>query len=78
MDSRALRLTWPAGTRIFEVDRSDVLDFKTIAFAGVTPAPDGTRVMVPADLRTDWVSALVDAGFRPDQPTAWLADAQRI
>ena len=31
-------------------------------------------VVVPVDLRTDWVAALVDHGFRSGEPVAWLAE----
>jgi methyltransferase (TIGR00027 family) len=33
---------------------------------------------VPADLREDWASALLDSGFRPEEPTAWLAEGLLI
>jgi methyltransferase (TIGR00027 family) len=30
------------------------------------------------DLRDDWPTALLDAGFAPDQPTAWIAEGLLI
>jgi methyltransferase (TIGR00027 family) len=74
LDSRAYRLTWPAGTTVFEIDQPDVIDFKsrTLADLGVEPTSD--RRTVSIDLRNDWPAALKDAGFDPDLPTAWSAE----
>ncbi|ALE83137.1 SAM-dependent methyltransferase [Pseudonocardia sp. HH130629-09] len=74
LDARALRLPWPAGTTVFEVDQPKVLDFKdgVVAEAGMTPT--ARRVTVPVDLRHDWPAALAAAGFDPARPTAWLAE----
>ncbi|MFD5466871.1 SAM-dependent methyltransferase [Kitasatospora sp. NPDC127059] len=70
LDTRALRLDWPAGTTVFELDLPEVLEFKE---AVLGPA-GGTRTVVPADLREDWAPALTAAGFHPGAPTAWLAE----
>ncbi|MCB0948485.1 MAG: class I SAM-dependent methyltransferase [Mycobacterium sp.] len=74
LDSRAFRLSWPAGTTVFEIDQPKVLEYKaaTLALHGVSPAADRHEVAV--DLRQDWPAALVKAGFDRDQPTAWLAE----
>jgi O-methyltransferase involved in polyketide biosynthesis len=34
----------------------------------------GCRVTVEADLRRDWATPLRQAGFRPEEPTFWLAE----
>ncbi|HVV23801.1 MAG TPA: SAM-dependent methyltransferase [Pseudonocardiaceae bacterium] len=67
MDTRALRLPWPAGTRVVELDLPDTLAFKDAVLR--TP-----RTTVAADLRDDWPTALAIAGWRSDLPTAWLAE----
>ncbi|KUI37133.1 SAM-dependent methyltransferase [Mycobacterium sp. GA-2829] len=74
LDSRAYRLTWPAGTTVYEIDQPKVLEYKseTLTRHGVEPA--ATRREVPMDLRYDWPAALRDAGFDPAEPTAWLAE----
>ncbi|WP_226362029.1 SAM-dependent methyltransferase [Pseudonocardia sp. ICBG1142] len=74
LDARALRLPWPAGTTVFEVDQPKVLDFKdgVVAEAGITPT--ARRITVPVALRHDWPAALTAAGFDPARPTAWLAE----
>ncbi|GAB0101535.1 class I SAM-dependent methyltransferase [Nocardia sp. JMUB6875] len=72
LDARAYRLEWPSGTRIFELDQPKVLAFKARALADDRPAADRREVAI--DLRQDWPTALLDKGFEPDQPTAWLAE----
>lgn len=74
LDTRAYRLEWPVGTRVFEIDQPRVLDFKhgVLAENGAEPACD--RQAVAADLREEWPQALRDAGFDPARPTAWLAE----
>ncbi|WP_135451401.1 class I SAM-dependent methyltransferase [Mycobacterium sp. DL99] len=74
LDSRAYRLEWPAGTTVFEIDQPKVLEYKsaTLAEHGVEPAAQ--RREVPVDLRFDWPTALREAGFDAQQPTAWLAE----
>ncbi|MET8430021.1 SAM-dependent methyltransferase [Nocardia sp. NPDC004860] len=72
LDARAYRLEWPSDTRIFELDQPKVLAFKARALADGEPVAD--RREVPVDLRQDWPKALLDKGFEPDRPTAWLAE----
>lgn len=74
LDSRAYRLDWPAGTTVFEIDQPKVLDYKstTLTEHGVLPAAD--LHAVPVDLRYDWPTALVEAGFDASAPAAWLAE----
>jgi methyltransferase (TIGR00027 family) len=73
-DTRAFRLPWPAGTRLFELDRADVLVEKEQAMraAGVRPVCD--RRVVAADLAGPWSEALVEAGFRRAQAASWLLE----
>ncbi|MEU4521489.1 class I SAM-dependent methyltransferase [Amycolatopsis sp. NPDC024027] len=74
LDSRAYRLPWPAGTVVYEVDRPEVLEFKTRTLAGLGAEPTADRRVVAADLREDWAAALRAAGFDPARPTAWSAE----
>jgi methyltransferase (TIGR00027 family) len=78
LDSRAFRLDWLAGTRLFELDLPGVLEFKDRVLAQTGARPRCARVVVPVDLREDWGSALRDAGFDPALPTAWLAEGLLI
>ncbi len=74
LDSRAYRLPWPAGTRVFEIDQPKVLEYKAARLAEHGVAPAAECIQVAMDLRFDWPKALKDAGFDPEQPTAWLAE----
>ncbi|HEY2060700.1 MAG TPA: SAM-dependent methyltransferase [Amycolatopsis sp.] len=74
LDARAFRLDWPEGTRLFELDLPDVLEFKDSVLAARSAEPRCERVVVPVDLRDDWPAALREAGFAPGRPTAWLAE----
>ncbi|MGH3687994.1 MAG: class I SAM-dependent methyltransferase [Pseudonocardiaceae bacterium] len=74
LDTRAFRLDWPAGTRLFEVDLPDVLEFKEQVLLAQAARPACERITVHADLRDDWPTALRDAGFDVGHPTAWLAE----
>ena len=74
LDARALRLGWPSGTTVFEVDQPRVLGFKDEVIDSVGGTPTARRVTVPVDLRHDWPAALTAAGFDPRLPTAWLAE----
>jgi methyltransferase (TIGR00027 family) len=74
MDTRALRLEWPAGTTVYEVDRDDVFDRKEAVLARVQARPASERRIVRADLAQPWKHRLLDAGFDPSRPAAFLAE----
>jgi methyltransferase (TIGR00027 family) len=74
LDSRAYRLSWPAGTTVFEVDQPQVIEFKTATLTGLGAQPTADRRAVAVDLRDDWPSSLTKAGFDPAQRTAWIAE----
>nr|AQZ37097.1 N-methyltransferase [Actinosynnema pretiosum subsp. pretiosum] len=74
LDARAFRLPWPGGTVVFEVDLPDVLGFKERVVREVGAEPSCDRRVVAADLRSDWVAALVAAGLDREAPVAWLAE----
>ena len=74
LDSRAYRLTWPAGTTVYEIDQPEVIEFKTTTLAELGAEPTTKRRTVAMDLRYDWPSALIEEGFDPNQPAAWSAE----
>jgi methyltransferase (TIGR00027 family) len=74
LDSRAYRLDWPADTTVFEIDQPKVLGYKTSTLDAHGAVPKARRIPVAVDLRDDWPSALIAAGFDPTKPTAWLAE----
>ena len=74
LDTRAFRLAWPAGVRVFEVDLPGVLDFKDQVLAAEGALPLSERIAVEADLGGAWGEALAAAGHRADEPTAWVME----
>jgi methyltransferase (TIGR00027 family) len=74
LDARAYRLDWPDGMTVFEVDQPQVIEFKTATLADMGATPTADRRAVAIDLRNDWPTALVDAGFDTSLPTAWIAE----
>lgn len=74
LDTRAFRLSWPEGVRLFELDLPEVLSFKEGVLATRSATPTCRRVAVGVDLREDWARALVAAGFLAEEPTAWLVE----
>jgi methyltransferase (TIGR00027 family) len=74
LDARAYRLAWPAGMTVFEIDQPSVIEFKTAMMSQLGAEPTADRRPVAVDLRDDWPKALLDAGFEPVRPTAWIAE----
>jgi methyltransferase (TIGR00027 family) len=72
MDSRAFRLEFPAGCRVFEIDQPEVLDDKAAKLGDATPRCE--RITVPVDLREDWPAALRAAGLDRAAPAFWLLE----
>ncbi|NUS56400.1 MAG: SAM-dependent methyltransferase, partial [Streptomycetaceae bacterium] len=78
MDSRAFRMEWPEGTRLFEVDTADPLDFKASVLRRERAVARCERIPVAVDLRADWPDALAAAGHVPSLRTAWIAEGLLI
>ncbi|MYX98313.1 SAM-dependent methyltransferase [Streptomyces sp. SID486] len=78
MDSRAFRMDWPEGTRLFEVDTAAPLDFKASVLRQEGAAARCERIPVAVDLREDWPGALAAAGHDPMAPTVWIAEGLLI
>ena len=74
LDTRAYRLDWPTGTSIFELDQPSVLLEKEqiLHSAGARTVCD--RKTIQVDLTGPWKEALIQAGFEPGQPSAWLLE----
>ncbi len=74
LDTRAFRLSWPVGTRLFELDQSPVLKYKEqiLHSAGVQPACE--RQAIEVDLTAPWQERLIQAGFDPGRPSGWLLE----
>lgn len=54
LDTRAFRLPWPDGVRLYELDLREVLRFKDRVLAARTAIARCERTVVPVDLREDW------------------------
>ncbi|MEU1510396.1 class I SAM-dependent methyltransferase [Kitasatospora sp. NPDC005748] len=78
MDSRAFRMDWPEGTRLFEVDTAAPLDFKASVLRQERAVARCDRSTVAVDLREDWPGALAAAGHDPAAPTVWIVEGLLI
>lgn len=72
MDTRCYRLAWPAGTRVFELDRAEVFAYKNAVLH--RHAPRCERHCIPVDLRLDWQRPLLEAGFQASAQTIWIVE----
>lgn len=74
MDARAFRLEWPPGTRLYELDRPEVLSAKdtVVDYLGIHPSCE--RHTVGANLEQPWEQALLDAGYEVQEPSVWLIE----
>lgn len=72
MDSRSYRLNFPPGTKVFELDQPDVLKYKDEKLAKVKP--NCHRLAIEVDLREEWQSKLIEAGFNPTERTLWSVE----
>ena len=72
MDSRAYRLSFPDGTRIFELDKSEVLSLKQERLGEAMPQCE--RHAVAVDLQGEWQNILLKAGMDPSEPALWLVE----
>jgi methyltransferase (TIGR00027 family) len=78
LDTRAYRMSWPAGAVVFELDQPQVIEFKTRVMADLGVSPTAERRAISIDLRDDWPTALQENGFDVNQPTAWIAEGLLI
>ncbi|MBE9229940.1 SAM-dependent methyltransferase [Phormidium sp. LEGE 05292] len=72
MDARAFRLPWHNGTRVYEIDRPEVLQYKDSILQDV-PAKC-FRTVIKADLTDNWVDTLLSQGFCVTHPSIWLLE----
>jgi methyltransferase (TIGR00027 family) len=74
LDTRAHRLSWPAGSRVFEIDHANVLDFKADELARLSSTPSCELITLATDLSSPWREPLLASGFDPEQPTTWVLE----
>lgn len=74
-DSRAFRLAWPPGVRLWELDQAPLLAAKEAILTRVAATPGCQRHTVAVDFTdADWPGVLKSAGLMSELPTAWLAE----
>ncbi|WP_182357713.1 SAM-dependent methyltransferase [Tomitella gaofuii] len=74
LDTRAFRMGLPPDAVVFELDLPETFAFKEPVLERAGAAPACTRHVVPADLRSEWRSALLESGFRPEVRTQWIEE----
>ncbi len=74
LDTRAYRLGWPAGVRVFELDQPEVLARKQDILDTAGAQPGCVRLPVGVDLGGQWTLSLLDAGFDPGARSCWLLE----
>jgi methyltransferase (TIGR00027 family) len=75
MDARAFRMEWPPGTRLYELDRPEVIATKESVIARAGACPTCERRVIEADLeRPSWSAALLEAGYEVQEPSVWLVE----
>jgi methyltransferase (TIGR00027 family) len=74
LDTRAYRLGWPSGLRLFELDQPAVLQEKQRLLDQAGAAPLCERRAIEVDLTLPWSAALNAAGFDRSSPCVWLLE----
>ncbi len=74
LDARAFRLDLGPAAVVYELDRPPVVEVKEALVAEHELVATTGRRVVQADLISDWLPPLLEAGLRTDEPTCWLAE----
>jgi methyltransferase (TIGR00027 family) len=74
LDTRSHRLDWPEGSRVFEIDHANVLDFKAGVLERLSAPPSCELITLAADLAEPWRALLLAVGFDAGQPTTWVLE----
>jgi methyltransferase (TIGR00027 family) len=74
LDTRAFRLNWPEQTRLFELDRPSVLEYKEQILRAAGARPTCERRSIKVDLTIPWKETLPASGFDRHQPSGWLLE----
>jgi methyltransferase (TIGR00027 family) len=74
LDTRAFRLDWPDGVQLYELDLPELFAFKEPVLAAANATARCDRRVVTVDLRDDWPTPLIAAGFDRTHATAWVAE----
>lgn len=72
LDTRPFRLSWPPQTKVYELDKPEVLVPKANFFKN-TP-PTCLHYVIGADLTQPWEHLLIEKGYLADLPSLWLLE----
>ena len=73
LDTRAFRLDLLKDLKFFEIDRSEIIDYKNNILGGETPQCD--RITIATNLEeSTWVNLLLEKGFDRNQKTMWILE----
>ena len=74
LDTRAYRLGWLEGSRLFELDQPSVLRYKEQVMQAADARLVCDRRAIEVDLNSEWEAPLAAAGFTLHQPSVWLME----
>lgn len=74
LDTRAFRLKWPEGTRIFELDQPEILRYKEKMLLSLGAQSTCERRIIQTDLTGSWKDALTMHGFDERERSCWLLE----
>lgn len=74
LDARGFRLELGPAAVVYELDRPPVVEVKEALVAEHELVATTGRRVVQADLISDWLPPLLEAGLHTDEPTCWLAE----
>jgi methyltransferase (TIGR00027 family) len=74
LDTRAFRLNWPEGRRVFEIDQAVILAYKEKTLFNLGVRPTCERRIIAKDLTEAWEEALTKGGFDPKERSGWLLE----
>ena len=74
LDTRAFRLEWPAGVRLFEVDDADIFEHKEAVLHRLGAEPACRRETIATGVEGAWAGELLRKGFDPARRTAFLVE----
>jgi methyltransferase (TIGR00027 family) len=74
LDTRAFRLDWPDGVRVFELDLPALFEFKERVLDEQGAVPACAREVIAVDFRDDWSTRLTAVGFDAASLSVWVAE----
>jgi methyltransferase (TIGR00027 family) len=73
-DTRAYRLAWLEGTRVYEIDQPAALARKEALLQREGASPRCERIALGVDRASDWAAPLLASGFLLERSSIWLLE----